>query len=42
MTLSLGSKTKSKEMDIKYVTSDHFLTEKVMVFDNFLAADKHK
>ena len=24
------------------VTLDHFLSEKVMVFDNFLAADKHK
>ena len=23
-------------------TLDHFLSEKVMVFDNFLAADKHK
>ena len=26
----------------QYMTLDHFLSEKVMVFDNFLAADKHK
>ena len=25
-----------------YGTLDHFLSKKVMVFDNFLAADKHK
>ena len=28
--------------NLEYVILDHFLSEKVMVFDNFLAADKHK
>ena len=35
------------KMESKYQSSihrvlDHFLSEKVMVFDNFLAADMHK
>ena len=25
-----------------HIILDHFLSEKVMVFDNFLSADKHK
>ena len=30
------------KLDCCYTPLDHFLYKKVMVFDNFLAADKHK
>ena len=45
VNLSVGGITCSIREGFKKViiiTLDHFLSEKVMVFDNFLAADMHK
>ena len=43
LTLFISSKDwLKKSFFMCYVSIDHFLSEKVMAFDNFLAADKHK